>query len=151
MSPTEPSLTVFSCSTSSSPPSQRLHDGWIPHGSRLWIGNRTDVRDMEAQPPSYFPLAMGFRILSLAMVVGLFTLFRRATYEDVEGHGAVRGESGDDVALARTVCRAGRRVTMVDGSARVDVHFYCGFWVSWHGLAKSAFAALGYPGYCLPS
>jgi chlorobactene glucosyltransferase len=93
-----------------------------------------------------FPLALGvrFQIASLAMAVGPFMLFRRAAYEDVEGHRAVRGEIAEDVALARAVCRAGRRVTIVDGSERVDVHFYCGFWESWHGLAKSAFAALGY-------
>ena len=93
-----------------------------------------------------FPLALGvrFRIPSLAMAVGPFMLFRRAAYENVGGHQAVCGEIAEDVALAREVCRAGKRVTIVDGSEHVDVHFYCGFWESWHGLAKSAFAALGY-------
>jgi hypothetical protein len=56
----------------------------------------------------------------------------------------VRGEIVEDVALAREVCRAGGRVTILDGSEQVDVHFYCGFWESWRGLAKSAFAALEY-------
>jgi chlorobactene glucosyltransferase len=93
-----------------------------------------------------FPLALGarLRIPSLAMAVGPFMLFRRTAYDRVGGHRAVRGEIAEDVALAREVCRAGRRITILDGSEHVDVHFYCGFWESWHGLAKSAFAALGY-------
>ena len=35
-------------------------------------------------------------------------------------------------------------VVLLDGSEQVDVRFYRGFWESWRGLAKSAFAALEY-------
>lgn len=93
-----------------------------------------------------FPLALGarLRLPSLAMALGPFLLFRREAYQRTGGHRAARGEIAEDVVLARQVRRVGGRVTLLDGSDRVSVHFYHGFRESWHGLAKSAFAALGY-------
>ena len=41
-----------------------------------------------------------------------------------------------------TMRRAGEKVVLLDGSDQLDVHFYHGFRDAWHGLAKSAFAAL---------
>jgi len=93
-----------------------------------------------------FPLALGarLRIPALTMAIGTFLLFRRETYERIGGHAAVRGEIAEDVVLARRVRRHGGRVVLLDGADYLDVHFYQGFWESWHGLAKSAFAALEY-------
>jgi chlorobactene glucosyltransferase len=93
-----------------------------------------------------FPLALGrrLRMPSLAMALGPFMLFRREAYHRIGGHQAVQGEIAEDVVLARQVRRASGHVVLVDGSEQVDVHFYRGFWESWHGLAKSAFAALEY-------
>ena len=93
-----------------------------------------------------FPLALGarLRIPALSMAIGTFLLFRREAYERIGGHAAVRGEIAEDVVLARRVRRHGGRVVLLDGAEHLDVHFYRGFWESWHGLAKSAFAALEY-------
>ena len=93
-----------------------------------------------------FPLALGARlgIPALTMAIGPFMLFRREGYERIGGHAAVRGEIAEDVVLARRVRRHDGRVILLDGVEHVDVHFYQGFWESWHGLAKSAFAALEY-------
>ena len=93
-----------------------------------------------------FPLALGARvhIPAFTMAIGTFLLFRRETYERIGGHAAVRGEIAEDVVLARRVRRHGGRVVLLDGADYLDVHFYRGFWESWHGLAKSAFAALEY-------
>lgn len=93
-----------------------------------------------------FPLALGarLRIPALTMAIGTFMLFRRETYERIGGHAAVRGEIAEDVVLARRVRRHGGRVVLLDGAEHLDVHFYRGFRESWHGLAKSAFAALEY-------
>lgn len=93
-----------------------------------------------------FPLALGarLRIPALTMAIGTFMLFRRETYERIGGHAAVRGEIAEDVVLARRVRRHGGRMALLDGAEHLDVHFYRGFWESWHGLAKSAFAALEY-------
>ncbi|HIP87978.1 MAG TPA: glycosyltransferase [Anaerolineales bacterium] len=93
-----------------------------------------------------FPLALGerLRIPILTMAVGPFMLFRREAYQRIGGHRAVRGEIAEDVILARRMRRFGGRVVLLDGSEQVDVHFYHGFLETWRGLAKSAFAALGY-------
>ncbi len=93
-----------------------------------------------------FPLALGtrLRIPFLTMAIGTFMLFRRETYERIGGHEAVRGEIAEDVVLARRVRKYGGQVLLLDGSEHLDVHFYRGFWETWHGLAKSAFAALEY-------
>lgn len=93
-----------------------------------------------------FPLALGARlnIPALTMAIGTFMLFRREAYERIGGHAAVRGAIAEDVVLARRVRRHGGRVVLLDGAEHLDVHFYRGFWESWHGLAKSAFAALEY-------
>jgi chlorobactene glucosyltransferase len=93
-----------------------------------------------------FPLALGtrLRISFLTMALGPFMLFRREAYQRIGGHRAVRGEIAEDVVLARQVRRAGGRVVLADGAERVEVHFYRGFRESWHGIAKSAFAALEY-------
>ena len=93
-----------------------------------------------------FPLALGqrLRVPFLTMALGPFMLFRREAYRRIGGHRAVRGEIAEDVVLARRVRAHGGRVVLVDGSEQVDVHFYHGFREAWHGLAKSAFAALEY-------
>ena len=93
-----------------------------------------------------FPLALGrcLRLPFLAMALGPFMLFRREAYQRIGGHQSVQGEIAEDVVLARHMRRAGGQVVLADGSEQVDVHFYHGFWESWHGLAKSAFAALEY-------
>ncbi len=92
------------------------------------------------------PLALGerLRIPALTMAIGTFLLFRREAYERIGGHAAVRGEIAEDAVLARRVRRHGGRVVILDGADHLDVHFYRGFWETWHGLAKSAFAALEY-------
>ncbi len=93
-----------------------------------------------------FPLALGerLRLPFLTMAIGPFMLFRREAYQRIGGHRAVRGEIAEDVILARRMRRFGGRVTLLDGSEQVDVHFYHGFLETWRGLAKSAFAALEY-------
>jgi len=93
-----------------------------------------------------FPLALGERLHlpSLAMALGPFMLFRREAYHRVGGHSVLRAAIAEDVMLAREVRRSRGRVVLLDGAEQVDVHFYRGFRESWHGLAKSAFAALNY-------
>jgi chlorobactene glucosyltransferase len=93
-----------------------------------------------------FPLAlsMHLRVPWLTAALGTFMLFRRETYERINGHQGVSGEIAEDMVLARRVRGAGGRVILVNGSEKVDVHFYHGFRESWRGLAKSVFAALGY-------
>jgi chlorobactene glucosyltransferase len=91
-----------------------------------------------------YPLALAQRlgVSSFGMAVGTFLLFDRGAYQRIGGHAAVRREIAEDVALASLVQRSGGRAVLLDGSDKLNVHFYRGFRESWQGLAKSAFAAL---------
>jgi len=118
----------------------------IPHTVTHTLGEQLVLPIIPFGLLGCFPLALGerLRIPFLTMALGPFMLFRREAYRRIGGHQAVQGEIAEDVVLARQVRRAGGRVTLLDGSGQVDVHFYHGFRASWHGLAKSAFAALEY-------
>jgi len=118
----------------------------VPHAVTHTFGEQLLLPIIPFGILGLFPLALGarLRIPALTMAIGTFLLFRRETYERIGGHAAVRGEIAEDVVLARRVRRYGGRVVLLDGADHLDVHFYRGFWESWHGLAKSAFAALEY-------
>jgi chlorobactene glucosyltransferase len=118
----------------------------IPHTVTHTLGEQLLLPIIPFGLLGCFPLALGARlgIPSLTMALGPFMLFRREAYQRIGGHRAVRGKIAEDVFLARQVRRDGGCVSLLDGSEKVDVHFYHGLRESWHGLAKSAFAALGY-------
>jgi chlorobactene glucosyltransferase len=118
----------------------------VPHAVTHTFGEQLLLPIIPFGILSLFPLALGarLRIPAFTMAIGTFMLFRRETYERIGGHAAVRGEIAEDVVLARRIRRHGGRVVLLDGADYLDVHFYRGFWESWHGLAKSAFAALEY-------
>jgi chlorobactene glucosyltransferase len=118
----------------------------VPHAVTHTFGEQLLLPIIPFGILGLFPLALGarVRIPAFTMAIGTFMLFRRETYERIGGHAAVRGEIAEDVVLARRVRRHGGRVVLLDGADHLDVHFYRGFWESWHGLAKSAFAALEY-------
>ncbi len=118
----------------------------IPHTVTHTLGEQLVLPIIPFGLLGCFPLALGkwLRIPFLTMALGPFMLFRREAYRHVGGHRAVQGDIAEDVVLARQVRRVGGHVVLLDGSEQVDVHFYRGFRESWHGLAKSAFAALEY-------
>lgn len=60
----------------------------------------------------------------VAMGSGGFNLVSRASYESTEGFEHLRLETGDDVALAMMVKRAGGRIELVDGHDHVSVPMY---------------------------
>ncbi|SDO77868.1 Glycosyltransferase like family 2 [Klenkia soli] len=80
---------------------------------------------------------------SLAAANGQFLVVRRSTYERAGGHGAVRGEVLEDIALLRAVKRAGGRGVVVDGSTLAATRMYDGWPALAAGYEKSLWAALG--------
>ena len=118
----------------------------IPHTVTHTLGERLILPIIPFGMLGFFPFSLGawLRIPFMTIAIGTFMLFRRKAYESIEGHSGVMGEVAEDVVLARQVMRAGGRVVLLDGSDQLDVHFYRGFSQSWHGIAKSAFAALDY-------
>ncbi|MGY1623270.1 glycosyltransferase [Geodermatophilus sp. SYSU D00965] len=80
---------------------------------------------------------------SLAAANGQFLVVRRTAYERAGGHGAVRSEVIEDVALARAVKRAGGRAAPVDGSRLAACRMYAGWPALRAGYAKSLWASVG--------
>jgi glycosyltransferase involved in cell wall biosynthesis len=64
---------------------------------------------------------------SLAAANGQFLVVRRSAYERAGGHGAVRSEVIEDVALLRAVKASGGRGAIVDGSTLAVCRMYDGW------------------------
>ncbi|SHN67498.1 Glycosyltransferase, catalytic subunit of cellulose synthase and poly-beta-1,6-N-acetylglucosamine synthase [Geodermatophilus obscurus] len=88
-------------------------------------------------------LAERSRRPSLTAANGQFLVVRRSAYARAGGHGAVRGEVIEDVALARAVKRAGGRAVPVDGSRLAACRMYDGWPALRAGYAKSLWASVG--------
>ena len=80
---------------------------------------------------------------SLAAANGQFLVVRRSAYERAGGHGAVRGEVLEDIALLRAVKRAGGRGGPIDGSRLAACRMYEGWPALREGYAKSLWASVG--------
>nr|WP_243851469.1 glycosyltransferase family A protein [Modestobacter marinus] len=80
---------------------------------------------------------------SLAAANGQFLVVRRAAYDRAGGHGAVRGEVIEDVALLRAVKAAGGRGVVVDGSTLAACRMYDGWPGVRDGYTKSLWSAVG--------
>lgn len=90
-----------------------------------------------------FPLLQNPRALRAAAANGQAFAFRRASYEALGGHGAVRGEILEDVLLARHVRREGYRLGLALGGAAIAVRMYRSYLEMVRGLGKSLLAAHG--------
>ncbi|WP_040336717.1 glycosyltransferase family 2 protein, partial [Candidatus Blastococcus massiliensis] len=74
---------------------------------------------------------------SLAAANGQFLVVDRRGYQRAGGHGAVRGEVLEDIALLRAVKRSGGRGVPIDGSALAACRMYDGWPALRDGYAKS--------------
>lgn len=82
---------------------------------------------------------------SLSAANGQFLVVDAAAYEAVDGHGAVRGEVIEDVALMRALKSSGRTTATVDGSHLAQCRMYSGAEAVVDGYAKSLWSAFGGP------
>jgi chlorobactene glucosyltransferase len=85
----------------------------------------------------FLPHWMPGRRRSLGAANGQFMLFRRAAYEAVGGHGAVRGHLVDDVALARALRGRGEKVRNRNGRGWVVCRMYEDASGVWEGFSKN--------------
>jgi len=90
----------------------------------LWLSNRT-------------------RIPLLAMGGGTGNLIRRADYDAVGGHEALKDSVVDDVALSRLMRRNGRRTEIVRADHMISVRMYEGLGEIVRGFTKNGFAVAG--------
>ncbi len=74
----------------------------------------------------------------IAIAAGGFILVRRDVYEQVGGHGSVRDELIDDMALAVRLKEAGEPLVIADGTDRVRVRMYHGLGELWRGWRKNS-------------
>ena len=70
---------------------------------------------------------------------GQYILIRREVYERVGGHGAIRNEVLEDVALARRVKACGGRLTFLLGRPWVRTRMYQSFRDMWEGWSKNLY------------
>jgi hypothetical protein len=82
---------------------------------------------------------------SLAAANGQLLAADRLAYERAGGHGAVRAEVLEDIALLRAVKRAGGRGTVADGTTVATCRMYAGWAELADGYAKSLWSAFGSP------
>jgi hypothetical protein len=90
----------------------------------LWLSNRS-------------------RIPLLGVGAGTGNLIRRAGYDAIGGHVALRDSVVDDVALARLVRRGGGRTEIARADDLVSVRMYEGLGEIVRGFTKNGFAVVG--------
>jgi glycosyltransferase involved in cell wall biosynthesis len=73
----------------------------------------------------------------VAVANGQFLLVRRSDYDAVGGHGAIRGEIVEDVALARAMKEARLRVALVPAPDAMATRMYDGLASLWEGWGKT--------------
>ena len=71
---------------------------------------------------------------------GQFLLARRAAYESVGGHAAVRDKVAEDLALAQRFHRAGLGVRLLRGDEQLSTHMYASLSELIAGWGKNVFA-----------
>ncbi len=89
------------------------------------------------------PLVRWLPLSFLATGIGQCMFFRRAAYERIGGHAAVRMVIAEDFALARRARRLNLRWDLVDVSPRLSACMYRTLTEAWDGFSKSLFAAFG--------
>ena len=82
---------------------------------------------------------------SLVAANGQLLVVDTAAYRRAGGHGSVRAQMLEDIALLRAVKRAGGRGTVVDGTSLATCRMYDGWPALREGYAKSLWSAFGPP------
>lgn len=117
---------------------------WPTQISVTWA-ERLTVPLMSLVVLAYLPL-VGVHYIPLAgfgAANGQCMLWRRAAYQRVGGHDAVRGTVLEDVTLARRVKAAGLRLRMADGAGLVACRMYEDWPSVRDGYAKNILAGYG--------
>jgi chlorobactene glucosyltransferase len=94
----------------------------------------------------WMPMKMAHRLSNpqLSAAFGQFMLFRRAGYELIGGHKAVRNNPFDDFELGRLVKRTGLTWNLFDGADCLRVLPYAGNKAAFRGVSRSLFPAFDF-------
>jgi len=80
---------------------------------------------------------------SLGAAIGQFVVVHRGAYERAGGHSSVKDAVLDDLALLKSIKRAGGRGALVDGTALAECRMYSSWRELQDGYAKSLWSAFG--------
>ncbi len=86
-------------------------------------------------PVQAFPVAVA--------AIGQLIAFRRAAYDAMGGHEAVRGIVIEDMALARKIKRAGLKFQLMNAVGTVSCLMYSSTREVWNGFAKNVYPGAG--------
>lgn len=95
---------------------------------------------------SFTPLWLAYRlrIPSLSTAIGQIMLFQREAYQKVGGHAALGAVIVEDIALARSIKRAGLRWRVVNITDLISCRMYFGGQQAFNGFAKNLFATFDF-------
>lgn len=79
---------------------------------------------------------------SIAIANGQYILIKRAVYQAVGGHEAVRGRIDEDKALAQVVKGAGYRLLLADGRPLAQTRMYTSLAEMWQGWTKNIYLGM---------
>lgn len=74
---------------------------------------------------------------ALSLGCGQWFAFKRDAYDRIGGHGAVRTEVVEDIALGKVVKRAGLKLVFVLARSGLEVRMYRSFGEAWAGFLKN--------------
>ncbi len=94
---------------------------------------------------AYLPILMVHYspLMIFAAANGQVMLFRRAAYQKIGGHAAVRAKIVEDVTLARRIKAVGLCLRMFDGNGLISCRMYQGWSAVRDGFAKNILAGHG--------
>jgi chlorobactene glucosyltransferase len=78
---------------------------------------------------------------------GQFMFYRRAAYEAIGGHAAVRGAVLEDVIMGQRIKKAGFKQLLPDGTDTVTCRMYHSSQEVWNGFSKNIYAFFGFKLY----
>lgn len=116
----------------------------ITHLTMLTFWERALLPQVLAAIIGAYPLRMVNDPKSkVALANGQYLLIRRAVYEAVGGHAAIRDRVADDMEMARLVKSSGHRLWAENGQRAVAVRMYTSLREIWWGFVKNATAGAG--------
>lgn len=125
---------------------------WPTQRTRSWA-ERLTVPLMALVVHTYLPI-LGVHhtpFSFFAAANGQCLVFRRAAYDKIGGHRAVRASVLEDVSLARQVKRAGLRLRLAEGNRLITCRMYTDWPTVRDGYAKNILAGYGNPAGLLAS
>lgn len=114
---------------------------WPTQETLTW-GERLTVPLMAFTILGYLPVVavhyLPFRVFAAAM--GQCLLFRKAAYEQIGGHAAVRQRVVEDMAFAYAIKAARLRLRACDANSLLQTRMYCNWLEARQGFAKNILA-----------